>query len=304
MFATILPPFLRGIFVLLGITLFTLALTSFVFVLAFLKWLMPGRTLRTYFSRKLDRMPVIWASSVAFVMHLFTRVNYNVEGLEKVGKVRWSLLLANHQSWTDVIAMHMVFNRRVPVMKFFIKWNIRYVPFLGWACVFIGFPFMKRFTKEQVAKNPELKGQDIAATKKSCERFKDEPVTIVSFPEGTRFTKSKAARQKTPYKHLLKPKAGGVAYTLTCMGDYLESLINVTIIYPNNDKQYWRYVCGKIKQIDVIIDVLPIDPSLIGDYENDRAFRVHIQQWINTLWAEKDKQIEAAQLRYRGDNAN
>ena len=62
-----------------------------------------------------------------------------------------------------------------------------------------------------VEKYPEKKGKDIEATRKSCERYKDEPITLINFIEGTRFTPEKHAVQRSPYQHLLKPKAGGLA---------------------------------------------------------------------------------------------
>jgi len=36
--------------------------------------------------------------------------------------------------------------------------------------------------------------------------------------------------------------------------------------------------------------VLPIDPHLIGDYE-DPDFRARFQHWVNQLWLDKDQQL-------------
>jgi hypothetical protein len=46
----------------------------------------------------------------------------------------------------------------------------------------------------------------------------------------------------------------------------------------------------------VIVDIRSrnIDPGLSeGDYENDAAFRLKVQNWVNQLWTEKDQVIGA-----------
>ncbi|MDC6678883.1 UbiA family prenyltransferase, partial [Leclercia adecarboxylata] len=50
------------------------------------------------------------------------------------------------------------------------------------------YPFMKRYTKAFLAKHPELAGQDLKITKEACELFKRQPVTVVNYLEGTRFS--------------------------------------------------------------------------------------------------------------------
>ena len=42
------------------------------------------------------------------------------------------------------------------------------------------------------------------------------------------------------------------------------------------------------------MDQLSVPTSLIGgDYENNPAFREHIQQWLHQLWLKKDLQLKA-----------
>jgi len=158
---------------------------------------------------------------------------------------------------------------------------------------------MKRYTKDQIAKNPKLKGTDLLTTKKMCERFKESPVTIISFAEGTRYTKVKAERQRTPYKHLLKPRAGGLAYTLMVMGDSLQEFIDVTIIYPEGKLQFWDYICGRLKKVVIQVKTQPITQEILGDYENDREYRTRFQAWLNQMWQEKDDEIERVTQEHR-----
>ena len=151
---------------------------------------------------------------------------------------------------------------------------------------------MKRYSKEKLAKHPHLKGKDIETTKKACQRFKHNPVTIASFAEATRYTKAKAKKQNSPYKHLLKPRAGGLAYSMMAMDEHLNEMINITIVYPENNSLLKYYMNGRLKRAIIHIETFPITNDLRGDYMNDREFRIRFQTWLNELWAEKDKKID------------
>ena len=86
------------------------------------------------------------------------------------------------------------------------------MPLLGLAWWALDFPFMKRYSREELARRPELAGRDIEATQRACAKFRDIPVSIMNFAEGTRYTGAKHAAQASPFPNLLNPKAGGVAF--------------------------------------------------------------------------------------------
>ncbi|MES2883458.1 MAG: acetyltransferase, partial [Pseudomonadota bacterium] len=156
----------------------------------------------------------------------------------------------------------------------------------------LDFPFMRRSTPEQIAKNPALKGKDVETTRKTCEKYEGVPVAIFNFLEGTRFTKAKQAKQGSPYRHLLKPKAGGFAFTLSAMGGRLHTLLDVTIVYPEGAKTFGQFLGGRVGK--VIVDVRKLDiPAAFsqGDYEGDAVFRKSVQDYVAKLWAEKDERI-------------
>lgn len=293
----LIPPDLRAVFLIIGYALSLTIAGVFVYPLGILKYLIPIKPWQRLLSDCLNTMPVFWTDMNTFVTRLFTRLDIEVIGAENLKKDDWYLMTANHCSWTDVLLLYRVFNHRLPVLKFFIKSQLVWMPVLGLGCKFIGYPFMKRYTKDQIAKKPELKGKDLETTKKMCEQFKSRPMTIVSFAEGTRYTKQKAKRQKTPYQHLLKPRAGGLAYTLMAMGDYLHQFVDVTICYDDPDMTFWDYISGRLKKVTIKVEVQPITQAMLGDYENDREYRVQFQAWLNQLWEKKDKTIE--ELRQR-----
>jgi len=203
-------------------------------------------------------------------------------------------VLANHQSWVDILVLQKVFNRRIPLLRFFLKRQLVWVPLLGLAWWALDFPFMGRYTKQQIARNPELAGRDIEATRRACAKFREIPVAIMNFVEGTRFTPAKHGRQQSPYRHLLKPKSGGVAFVLDAMGDGLHGILDVTIAYPAGRPSMVDLIGNRIPEVRVQVRQRPIPAALIGgNYQDDRAFRARFQQWMNGLWEEKDRDIDA-----------
>ncbi|MEP4465852.1 acyltransferase, partial [Marinobacter alexandrii] len=209
----------------------------------------------------------------------------------------WYFVTCNHQSWADIPAIQYVLNSRIPLLKFFLKKELIWVPFLGIAWWALDFPFMHRHSKEQIAKRPELKGKDVAATQAACEKFRYTPVTVFNFMEGTRFTPSKHQHQNSPYTYLLKPRAGGTAFVLQAMGEIIHTMLDVTIVYPDGKAGFWDYLCGRIRRIVIDVRTREIPPRFLGmDYENDREMRKDFQQWISEIWADKDARIEALKL--------
>lgn len=261
-------------------------------VVAVVKALLPIDRVRTASNPLLTGLAESWIGVNNWMMdHLFrTRIDVQEEGaLLAQGHY---LVLANHQSWVDILVLQKVFNRRIPLLRFFLKRQLIWVPLLGVAWWALDFPFMGRHTPKQIARRPELAGRDIAATRRACEKFQKIPVAIMNFVEGTRFTPAKHARQGSPYQHLLKPKAGGVAFVLDAMGQGLHAILDVTIAYPGGRPSMMDLLAGRVPAVNVRVRQRPIPAELLdGDYQNDRTFRVRFQQWINGVWQQKDDDV-------------
>ncbi|MCH8536338.1 MAG: acyltransferase [Alkalimonas sp.] len=294
-----LPKPVRGVLALLCYTINTLFWFVPVMLLAILK-LPPVKSWQGFINRLLDGCAVAWISTNNFTTWLFTRIQWRVTGLEQLARKDWYLLLANHQSWADILVLQNLFNRRIPFIKFFLKKELLYVPFLGLAWWALDFPFMKRYSKAVLQKKPHLQGKDIETTRKACEKFRYKPVTVMNFVEGTRLTAEKHDQQASPYRHLLMPKAGGVAFVLGAMGQQLQHILDVTIHYPERIPSFWDYISGGVRAIHVQVRVLPITNELLGDYQ-DPAFRASFQQWVNALWQEKDQQLEQMKSQQEPD---
>jgi 1-acyl-sn-glycerol-3-phosphate acyltransferase len=251
---------------------------------------------RPRWNRRLTDIAERWIGFNSLLIDRCTRTRIEVElppALQREGSY---LVLANHQSWVDIPVLQHVFNRRIPLLRFFLKRELIWVPFLGAAWWALDFPFMQRYTREQLARRPELAGTDIDATRRACAKFREIPVAVMNFVEGTRFTAEKHARQGSPYRHLLRPKAGGVAFVIDAMGGALQGILDVTVHYPNGRPSLLDLLFDRVRAVRVHVMERPIPADAVGgDYEADEAFRARFQGWINGLWAEKDARLAAMQ---------
>lgn len=268
--------------------------------LALVKALVPVAGPRRALSRALIVIAESWIAVNGRILTGIARTRVAVEGLDGLRYDGWYLVLANHQSWVDILVLQHVFNRRVPFLKFFLKQQLIWVPVLGLAWWALDFPFMRRYPRELLDARPELRGKDVEATRRACARFREIPVSVMNFVEGTRFTSAKHLAQGSPYASLLKPKAGGVAFVLETMGAILQGVVDVTIVYPGGRPTLAQFYAGRVREVRVSVRQRALPPELIGgDYENDAGFRARFQSWIGAIWAEKDLAI--ARLRAGGD---
>lgn len=263
-----------------------------ILLISGLKLLLPLKGWRRLCTRMLNYLAGCWVGVNKISQRLLCRTQWEVSGLEDLPKNGWYLVLANHQSWVDILVLQNIFHRRIPFLKFFLKKELFWYPVLGLCWWALDFPFIKRYSPKFLAKNPHLKGKDIETTLNACDKFRQLPVSVMNFVEGTRFTKDKLAAQKSPYVNLLKPRAAGIALMITGLGEKLHRIIDVTIVYPEQVKGFWSFACGEIGKIRVHVKSLPVTADLIGDYAVDRKFRVQFQRWLNQRWLEKDRRID------------
>jgi len=292
-----LPPFLRGAIALSFLVVNTLFWCSLLFACALVKLALPLPAVRARIDPVLNAIATCWVACNSGWMALTQPTQWDVEGIAPLRYEGWYMVSCNHQSWADIFVLQRLLNRRVPMLKFFLKQQLIYVPVIGLAWWALDFPFMRRHGKAQLRKRPELRTQDAEATRRACEKFALVPTSVMNFAEGTRFTRAKHQAQASPYRHLLKPKAGALALALNAMGERFHSLIDVTIVYPAGAPNFWEFLCGQVPRVTVRIRQLPIPGEFCaGDYSQDPAFRMRFQQWLAALWQDKDRQIEALVL--------
>ncbi|MCP4111722.1 MAG: hypothetical protein GY749_40395 [Desulfobacteraceae bacterium] len=130
---------------------------TILFFFAFLK-LIPITAWRSFTGKIITEIAFRWISVNNFYMKRLIRIRLDIEGLEDLDTNDWYLVLSNHQSWVDILVLQRIFYKQIPFLKFFIKKELIWVPFLGIAWWALDFPFMKRYSKSFIEKNPHLKG--------------------------------------------------------------------------------------------------------------------------------------------------
>lgn len=279
---------LAVLLLMLNIIVHVVPLLTFTLI----KLLVPVAALRRGLSRVLVVIAESWIGVNNRLFELFTRTRWDVVGLEGLRTDGNYLVLCNHQSWVDIPVLQKVFNRRIPFLRFFLKSQLIWVPLLGPAWWALDFPFMKRYSREKLLRHPQLQGKDMAATRRACEKFRHMPVSVMNFVEGTRFTRAKHDAQSSPFRHLLRPKAGGVAFVLDAMGEALHAIVDVTIVYMDGPCTMMDLFAGRVRHVQVEVRELPIGPELRGDYDHDLTFRGRVKAWVRDLWRDKDARIE------------
>ncbi|MCJ7771948.1 MAG: acyltransferase [Desulfobacterales bacterium] len=291
-----LPGRVKGIISIILLILNLVFWVIFLLPFAIVKIALPVRVVRKPVDVVLNFICTRWAACNKIFFSLLHNLRLDIKGDNNLSMKNWYLVLSNHQSWDDIVVLLFVFKNRIPYFRFFLKRELAWLPIFNFVWYALDYPYMKRYSKKLLEKRPDLKGKDIETTKKSCERFKDVPVSIMNFVEGTRFTPDKHKQQKSPFKHLLKPKAGGVAFVLSAMGDQLSTILDVTISYAPEAKGLWDFMCGKISTVFVRIHHIDITDEIKGNYVEDESFMRNFQEWINKLWKEKDKTLEKLKL--------
>jgi len=291
----------QGSAALLVISLNTIVLALIIFVLGVFKRITPPGAASNAISRSLSLLGEAWISVNKLVLSFYRGMQWKIDmpgDLDPGGRY---LVLCNHQSWVDIVVLQYCLNRRVPFMRFMLKQQLIWVPFLGVAWWALDMPFLRRYSKQELLRNPALRGKDLENAARACEKLKHIPVSMMSFPEGTRFTRAKQAQQKSPYQHLLVPRYGGVGQVLYSFGDALKTVIDVTVFYPGGVPTFWQFISGQVRKISVSIRQRSIDENLRGvDFRKDSIAKRGLKTWLDSIWADKDRALIEA---WRTENA-
>lgn len=283
-----LPPTLRGVIALSLLVLNTLFWCTVLFAVSIVKLVLPMPAVRARIDPLLNAIATQWIAFNSGWMRLTQRTRWDVEGVADLRYAGWYLVNCNHQSWVDIFVLQHTLNRRIPLLKFFLKQQLIYVPVIGLAWWALDFPFMKR------GKGSGARQNDLKTTREACEKFKLIPTTVINFVEGTRFTPAKQAAQQGTFRHLLKPKIGGLGIALAAMGEQFEALLDVTIVYPHGIPTFWQLLSGRLDAVTVRVQPRPIPAEVLGgDPVQDQGYRQRIGQWVDTQWREKDALIDA-----------
>jgi 1-acyl-sn-glycerol-3-phosphate acyltransferase len=288
-----LPPIVRGSVAAMLLAVNTLCWCTVLFALALIKLVVPKGRLRAAVDRGLNAIATGWVSCNSGWMRMTQSTQWDVAGLDDVVYHGWYLVNCNHQSWVDILVLQHLLNRRIPMLKFFLKQSLIYVPVMGLAWWALDFPFMRRHSSSYLRRHPEKRFDDVDASRHACEKFALVPTSVMSFAEGTRFTPAKRSSQRSPYLHLLNPKAGAMALAVNVLGDQFDSLLDVTIVYPDGAPTFWRFLRGEVPRIVVRAQRIAIPEMLLtGDYAGDAKYRKAFHRWLQAIWSDKDRCID------------
>ena len=285
----------RGVIALAAVGAATvLAFVPFL-PLALFKLAAPGDALKRRLTPGLVAVARTWARIVSALFHLISGVSIECRGQVPHDTRGRYLLIANHRAWADIPVLLHCLDGRLPFPRFFIKYELLRLPIVGFACWAMDFPFMHRYRKRDLARRPDLKGRDLETTRKACAKYRHQPVTVVNFAEGTRFTPAKHANTRSPYRYLLRPKAAGSGFMMQELADVLSGVLDVTIVYADcRQPTMWDYACGRVRRVVVRVDPLPLPTELLqARYEDESAVRRGLQRWMNEIWRRKDSAIAA-----------
>jgi 1-acyl-sn-glycerol-3-phosphate acyltransferase len=291
---TYLPAPVRGALALLALAVNTLVCTLPLFAFALLKLLVPIAAVRHRIDPVLHAIANAWVAGNSLWMRLLHPTRWEVEGLPAPRRGGWYMVNCNHQSWADIFVLQHLLHGRLPMLKFFLKQELIYVPVIGLAWWALDFPFMKRHGKEALRRNPQARADDHEATLRACRKFAVVPTSVMNFAEGTRFTAEKHQQTASPYRHLLKPKAGALALTIGAMGEKFDALLDVTIAYSPGIPGFWDFACGRVKRVAVHMEQLEVPTEFVGlDYAGNSQGRKRFARWLDGLWQRKDARMAA-----------
>ena len=263
--------------------------------------LYPNQRWNVFCTKIVDKIATLWSDANNIYLNKFHPARWDITGMDHFNPQQWYLVVANHQSWLDIVILQRLFNRKIPILKFFIKDQLKWIPLLGFSWWAMGCPFMKRYSQDYLAKNPHKKGKDLLATKKALKLFKKTPATIMSFVEGTRYTPQKKLQQKSPYQHLLKPKAGGVGFVIDAMSKQITQLLDVTIVYPHQQNSLWNFLCRDVNSVRIHIRQLPIPQKFLNSpLLDDESTQAEFREWLNQQWSEKDHLMDMMKTELAG----
>mgnify|MGYP001437498203 FL=1 len=269
----------------------TFILSCLLIPLGIIKFFLPITALKVLFTKFIIKVGELWIFTNKIWVKALHNPKWQIIGKENIKSDGWTIATSNHQSFADIFLLQDITNRKMPMLKFFMKYVLIYVPVIGLSWWALDMPFLKRYTKKQLENNPELHGKDVREMKRALKHYALYPVTVFSFAEGTRFTIKKNLHQKSPFKNLLKPKEGGLATALSLVNE-IDSLIDFTIKFDTKKRSFWDYLCGRMNSVKVIIREIKIPAKFLNiDLLENKILRSEFKDWLHDIWNEKDTLI-------------
>ncbi len=231
----------------------------------------------------MDGMVAIWVAGNARLMNWFRWITLEKEYSEKLNdRNHWWLIASNHQSWADIIILQIALHRIAPTIKFFTKRELIWLPVLGFVMWVLRFPYVHRRKSSGRGKKSKFYDKNRASLDRAAEQFSERPLTVLVFLEGTRFTKEKHQQQQSGYRHLLRPKVGGLIYALDALEPKINQVVSLTVVYDGTPPGFFDLMCGQCRKVRVYAE----PAELTGIKKTELRTR------ITHLWNKQDQLIQ------------
>ena len=252
----------------------------------------PLKSLKIKLSKISNTIGEYTVYGLKIIMKIMHRDSMQIFDDNEFNKNQWYMAVSNHQSWADIFILLVAAHNRIPLLKFFMKKELAWIPFIFLANKTLNMPFVNRHSKKQLEKNPNLRFKDYKNTLMACKRFQRSPSTIFSYAEGTRNNSKKHKAQNSPYKNLLIPRVGGIATALSAMPN-IDVLVDYSVVYKSDKRGAWAFLKGDMRDVKISVKKYTIPENLKNkNYSTDEEYRKNFKIWIEAIWEEKDKEIE------------
>lgn len=231
----------------------------------------------------------VWADFMRWLLTTLP-IQWVITG-EKLNPKGTYLVLANHQSWIDIMMVMVVLGKGTTLPRFFMKWELVYMPVINICAWALDFPIMRRYTQEDIKGRPELKNRDFDYAHDVLSRNPDQACVVVNYAEGTRFTPEKHRKNRSPYQHLLKPKVGGPQLALDCLRNRLDGIVDITLAYPGATLSVWHLLSGQVPKVMIHVETIDLPEGLEKTPETLAELKA-FRGWMNSIWAQKDARLE------------
>tara|TARA_B110000003_G_scaffold271042_1_gene304488 strand:- start:112 stop:993 length:882 start_codon:yes stop_codon:yes gene_type:complete len=254
--------------------------------------IIPNKNLKVLLGSLSNTMGSATVASITTALRILHKLEWDFQIPEEVNTNTWYIAMSNHQSWADIFILLAAGHKKIPLLKFFMKKELQWIPIIYLVHKTVDMPFLNRHSRAQIQANPELKKVDFENAKKAAKRFSRNPSTAFSFAEGTRFTSQKHAAQESPYANLLKPKVGALAIALSGMPE-VNTLVDFTVIYSSEKRSTWDFLCGDLSKAKVVAKTYALPNNLKNrSFEEEDDYRKNFQIFVDAIWLEKQQMIK------------
>lgn len=274
---------LLGVLVAVVVSISTVCVCIPLYVFGCVRLVVPSAAFRRWIAYPMDRVIDAWVSVFRGLISALRLIDIQTEfDVDLDDRSKWRVLVCNHQSWVDIIVLQTSFRKSLPVLKFFTKKELIWVPFIGVAMWFLGFPYVYRSKSAEQGLTAERRESNETVLEREGARFLEKPVAVINFVEGTRFSPAKRDQRNSPFNNLLLPRRGGFIRTMQVLGDRVDTVLNVTIVYEDQIPGFWDLLCGRTTSARLIVSEVD-KPS-----DDDGA----TTDWLMDLWREKDELLK------------